>query len=496
MQVTSLTIRFVAATLCAITAPAALSLDSDGDGLVDAQDNCAEHANPDQRDTDGDFFGNRCDADLNNDGLTNVLDLGLLRGRFFSADPDADLNGDGTVNVVDLGVFRELFFAPPGPSGPAVANTPLQLTPVFAQAGVDNALSMRQAPNDPDRWYALERAGRLVSFADDDAVTTLKVVMTVPGVDTEFEGGALGFDFHPDFATNGHVYVSYTTDGPDFSTPLISRVSRFTMSPDPRDGLLIANPASEVIVLSVDQPYANHNGGNVLFGPDGFLYLGLGDGGSSNDPGDHGQRTETLLGAMLRLDVDVSAPDFAAGTRYYIPPTNPFAAESACGAGAGCPEIFAWGLRNPWRFSFDRLTGELWAGDVGQNQREEIDIVTAGANYGWRCREGDLAYIGGPNCPPESEMTDPVHDYPRSDGYSVTGGYVYRGSQIPGFAGMYVFADYGSGRFWGIYRGDYAGPLLSTNASPVSFAESLDGELYVLSSSFFGSAIYRLDYAP
>jgi glucose/arabinose dehydrogenase len=312
-------------------------------------------------------------------------------------------------------------------------------------------------------------------------------------VDAFFEGGALGFDFDPQFDSNGYLYVSYTAEGPNFATPLISRLSRFDTSIDPADGLIVADPLSEQILLSVDQPYANHNGGNLLFGPDGLLYYGLGDGGSGGDPENNGQRIDTLLGALLRIDVGVTAEDFASGVRYYVPDGNPFSHSVACDPVEGCPEIYAYGLRNPWRYSFDRLTGELWLGDVGQSAREEIDLVVPGGNYGWRCREGDLPYSSSMGCPPLDEMEAPVYDYSHVSGVnSVTGGYVYRGSQIPGFQGMYVFSDYGRGEIWGIYNGDYAGELLNTALNPVSFAESLDGEIYLMSNA----EVYRLELAP
>ncbi len=483
--------RLVAAVALLWAAQGALALDTDGDGTVDAQDNCINDANPAQTDSNGDNFGNACDADLNDDGVVNVVDLGILRLRFFTDDADADFNLDGVVNVVDLGIMRSRFFEPPGPSGVAIANTPLQLTRVYSGLGFSSPLAMRMIPGDDSRWYVLERGGRLRSFEAVDSVGTLKQLMITPGVDTNFEGGALGLDFHPDFANNGYIYISFTTEGPNFTIPLTSRISRFETSIDPVDGLLIADPLSEEVILAVDQPFANHNGGNLLFGPDGYLYLGLGDGGSGGDPSNHGQRTETLLGAMLRIDVDVTAEDFENGVRYYIPEGNPFSANADCAAGA-CPEIFAYGLRNPWRFSFDRETGDLWAGDVGQSAREEVDIVRVGGNYGWRCREGFIAFSTSAGCPPLDEMIDPVHDYNHGLGFSITGGYVYRGDDIPGFQGMYVYTDYGSARYWGIYRGDFAGELFDTTGSPVSFAEHLDGELYVLSSS----QIFRLELAP
>ncbi len=479
------------ATVCALTTTSVMAADADGDGLNDIDDNCIGIANADQRDSDGDLFGNACDADLDNDGVVNFVDLGILRTRFFTADADADFDGDGAVNFIDLGIMRQLFFEAPGPSGVAIANTPLQLTRIYAGINMSSPLSMRQTAADPNRWYFLERAGRLVSAETDDATTSLKTVMTVPGVDTNFEGGALGFDFHPDFATNGHIYVSYTAEGPTFSTPLISRIARFDTSVDPDDGQIVADPGSQVIILEVDQPFANHNGGNLLFGPDGMLYLGLGDGGSGGDPQNHGQRTETLLGSMVRIDVDVTQADFDNGVRYYIPPGNPFSDSPACGQGDGCPEIFAFGLRNPWRFSFDRETGQLWAGDVGQSAREEVSIVTEGGNFGWRCREGMIPFNTS-NCGPASDYIEPIVDYSHSFGFSITGGYVYRGSQIPGLQGMYLYSDFGSGRFWGVYNGDDAGELFDTTFNVVSFGEGLDGEIYVLASS----RVYRLELQP
>ena len=470
-------------------------LDTDGDGLADAQDNCVLAANPDQRDTDGDFYGNLCDPDLNGDGIVNTLDLGILRERFFGSDEDADFNGDGSVNVADLAVMKALFFMTPGPSGVAAGNTALTLTRVFSGLSLSRPIAMHQLPGDPDNWYVLERGGRIVGFEDRDDVTASWTVLNGYGpIDDFFEGGALGFAFHPNFASNGYLYVSYTADGVTPGASLESRIARFETSLD-GEGQLVADAASELILIRVDQPYGNHNGGNLLFGPDGYLYWGLGDGGSSGDPLDSGQSTDTLLGSMLRLDVDVSAQDVANGIFYRVPGDNPFAGGAGC-AVDGCPEIFAFGLRNPWRFSFDRDTGALWVGDVGQNAREEIDIVVNGGNYGWRCREGSQAYSSGPSCPPLAEMEAPIHDYGHGVGYSVTGGYVYRGSSIPGFNGMYVFADYGSGTVWGIYNQTFSGTLLDTNIPIVSFAEDLAGELYVLSFSFSGWAIYRLESAP
>jgi uncharacterized repeat protein (TIGR03806 family) len=243
-------------------------------------------------------------------------------------------------------------------------------------------------------------------------------------------------------------------------------------------------------LLRVDQPFTNHNGGNIAFGPDGHLYVGLGDGGSGGDPQAHAQNTRDLLGALLRLDVS------GAGA-YAIPPTNPFATQPRCTAAvnaANCPEIYAWGLRNPWRFSFDRATGELWLGDVGQGEFEEIDRVELGGNYGWNCREGAHAYSSpAPACSMVSGLIDPVHEYGRSLGVSVTGGYVYRGSANPSLVGSYIFGDFGSGRIWRLV-GDGAGgysaeELLDTSLSIASFGEDVDGEIYVVD---LGGTLHRM----
>jgi hypothetical protein len=201
------------------------------------------------------------------------------------------------------------------------------------------------------------------------------------------------------------------------------------------------------VLLTVDQPFSNHNGGNLVFGPDGLLYAGLGDGGSSGDPQDNAQNTRTLLGKMLRIDV-------SAGTGYTIPASNPFAANSRCTTGNGsdpCPEIFAFGFRNPWRFSFDRATGELWVGDVGQGAWEEVDRVVAGGNYGWRFREGAHCFEPASGCPTAHDgqpLIDPVAEYDHATGESITGGYVYRGTANPALVGRYVFADFISGRLF------------------------------------------------
>ncbi len=464
---------------------AAQATDNDGDGVLDLLDNCSAVANADQRNTDGDLYGNVCDPDFNNDGAVNFPDLALMKSVFFLQGAfDQDMNGDGFVNFVDLSLFSEYFFSAPGPAGGLAGG--ITLTPAYTSAGLSNPIAMKQAPGDDSYWYAAERAGRIVRFdaTDPDAVA-VDILDITDRVDTFFEGGLLGFAFDPDFATNERLFLSYTADGDNGSTnPLDSRISMFT--PDasmPGD----FDKDSEVVIIEIDQPYGNHNGGDIAFGPDGFLYLGLGDGGSGGDPLDNGQNISTLLGSIIRLDVNVSAADISNGITYRIPAGNPYAMSASCAT--GCPEIFAIGLRNPWRISFDTLTDDLYTGDVGQNAREEIDLVTVGNNYGWRCYEANLTY-NTTECLPASEFTFPLADYGRTLGNSVTGGYVYRGTDFPALQGVYLYADYGSGRFWGLLGGKDLGELIDTSLRPATFAQSNDGEVYVL--DLWTGAIYQV----
>src|SRR5581483_11760178 len=281
------------------------------------------------------------------------------------------------------------------------------------------------------------------------------------------ECGLLGLAFHPQFKNNGRFFVNYTTKK---NGKLQTYVSEFKANPMSSR----ADANSERELLHFDQPWANHNGGEVIFGPDGMLYIGTGDGGAGGDPQQNGQSLHTWLGKILRIDVDHGQP-------YVAPKDNPFV-----GQNDAMPEIWAYGLRNPWRFSFDRQTGQLWCGDVGQDKWEEVDIIERGKNYGWSAKEGTHDFK------PErakGELTDPVKDYPRRDangrylGQSVTGGYVYRGKQIPALQGMYVYADYQSGNIFGLKWDGHAltfdGTLIQAPFLISSFGEDKDGELYV-----------------
>ncbi len=292
------------------------------------------------------------------------------------------------------------------------------------------------------------------------------------------EQGLLGLAFHPDYANNGYFYVNYTDNGGN------TRISRFTVS----NNINIADPDSEQIIYVVSQPYTNHNGGDLNFGPDGYLYIGLGDGGSGGDPGNFAQNPQSALGKMLRIDIDNGFP-------YSIPADNPFVGDAST-----LDEIWALGLRNPWRFSFDDLTGDLWIADVGQDDLEEIDFQPAssagGENYGWRCYEGTMPFNTG-GCPPATDMTAPIHVYGNSfsTGCSVTGGYVYRGARYPRLYGTYLYADYCTGKFWGIqpngvngWFNEEVGDLDSYEYA--TFGEDESKELYV--AGFADGVIYKI----
>ncbi len=370
----------------------------------------------------------------------------------------------------------------PDASADSLKGNEVQLERVFQGISLDLPVWMTQPPGSSD-WYAVEQRGRIVTFPDDAEAKSKTVVLDISDqVKFGGEQGLLGLAFHPQWPQKPHAYVNYTsTVGGDRHT----RVSRFTrLGEGPK-----LDPKSEKILMKVDQPYANHNGGEVLFGPDGYLYVGFGDGGLAGDPQENGQDPGTILGSMVRIDVDGGDP-------YGIPKDNPFADSDE-----GAAEVWAWGLRNPWRFSFDRKTGALWAGDVGQNAWEEVDIVEGGKNYGWNIKEGTHCYdppmhlkiLGSGDCGEGVEgLTPPVFDYSQENGdRSVTGGYVYRGGNIPKLQGKYVYGDYVSGRIWAYDPEAKENELLvDTPLSIASFWESKAGEIGVL--SYADGRVYRL----
>jgi glucose/arabinose dehydrogenase len=333
---------------------------------------------------------------------------------------------------------------------------------------------------------AFDGSGRLFVVEQQGVIRVLRQGQTLPEpfldirhkTESGGEKGLLSVAFHPRFRDNGYFYVDYTARDKD----LYTIVSRFKTGPDRR-----ADLASERVLLKIKQPYANHNGGQLAFGPDGYLYIGMGDGGSANDPHDHGQNRDSLLGKILRIDVDREDGKLP----YAIPADNPF--RNTAGTR---PEIYALGFRNPWRFSFDVASGHLYAADVGQDRVEEINIVTRGGNYGWRVMEGDICTPAiNPVCDARGYVA-PIHVYRHPEGFSVTGGFVYRGRAIPALCGVYLYADYVTNRVWGFrtdgqranqntgLAGPASGPGLlkrtdSGALSISSFGENEERELYV-----------------
>jgi glucose/arabinose dehydrogenase len=325
------------------------------------------------------------------------------------------------------------------------------------------------------RLFITQQNGRIAVF-DGTSVLAQPFLDITPLVSCCGERGLLSAAFHPRYRENGFFYVDYT----DASGATV--IARYSVSSDPNR----ADPNSAVILLTIPQPFSNHNGGQLQFGPDGYLYIGMGDGGSAGDPGDRAQNLGELLGKLLRIDVDHGSP-------YAIPPSNPFV--SRAGARG---EIWAYGLRNPWRFSFDRVTGDLWIADVGQGAWEEIDFQTAtspgGENYGWRRMEGNHCFNPASNCDSGS-LVKPIAEYSHAGGAcSVTGGYVYRGTRAPRLSGAYLYGDYCSGTIWGTVRA-FDGTastrvLASTTFDLTTFGEDLTGELYA--ADYATGAIYRI----
>jgi len=371
---------------------------------------------------------------------------------------------------------------PPPP--PAACSAGIETPRAFPALSFASPTAMLQAPNDASRWFVLEQDGIVHAFENDpDEDDTEAFVDLRDRVHNDGEAGLLGMAFHPDFATNGLVYLNYS----ELSGGVVRSVtSEFTSM----DGGVTLDPASERELIVVPKPATNHNGGNLAFGPDGYVYIGLGDGGSPGDDAGNAQNPERLLGKMLRIDVD-SRPG---GAPYGIPPDNPNVGNPLCEDGEGtaaCPEIYATGFRNPWRWSFDRQDGTLWVADVGEGSFEEVDIVERGGNYGWNVREGAHCFSPASGCS-TAGLTDPVAEYSHSIGFSITGGYVYRGGQSTQVAGNYVFGDFsgmigwlepdGSGGFdvRELVEEGCTPPGADDPLAPSAFAEDLDGELFLL----------------
>lgn len=352
--------------------------------------------------------------------------------------------------------------APPPPPDASSFPNASDYTWQLVTSGLDRPVDLQA--DGSGRLFVIEKLGHIHIIENGQLIETPFLNIEDRVNDNSNEMGLLGLAFHPNYAQNGYFFVNYTGSGGD------TFLSRFQVSGDPN----IANPSSEVNLLHVKQPFPNHNGGTLQFGPDGYLYAGLGDGGAAGDPFGNAQKTDNLLGKILRLDVDTTEP-------YAIPSDNPFG-----------NEIWAYGLRNPWRISFDPLTGDLYIGDVGQNTYEEIDYLPAGSpggtNFGWDFREGAHEFEG--KAP--AGLTDPVAEYSHAEGgCSVTGGYVYRGS-LPEWNGIYLYGDYCTGYVWGLIKSDggWQGQLLfDTDANITSFGQDEAGEIHLVGD---GGGVYKL----
>jgi glucose/arabinose dehydrogenase len=361
--------------------------------------------------------------------------------------------------------------------GGVITNPSVDFAPAFGGISFDNPVKLVQHPTNADRWYVVEQGGLVKTFLASNpsgSVATAADVDALVNLGSGGEQGLLGMAIDPNFASSDEVYFTYTDEGTNNSV-----LARWVSD----DSGLTFTPDSPSLVLAIAHPLANHNGGDIMFGPDGFLYYSMGDGGGADDPDNNGQNPRTLLGKILRLDVN-------GGTPYAIPPGNPNASNPNCTGGSGslpCPEIYALGMRNPWRMNFDPSGGKLYVGDVGQGAREEIDILTTpGANYGWDCLEGDLAHTTSATCN-FGTFTAPEVVHGRTEARAITGGAVYRGSAVASLRGFYVYGDFLTGLFFAFDVSVPDAPVqrLALPVTSVSaFGQGRDGEVYVVS---FGS---------
>ncbi|WP_158857705.1 PQQ-dependent sugar dehydrogenase [Lunatibacter salilacus] len=355
--------------------------------------------------------------------------------------------------------------------------TEISITDAFPGLTFTRPVDVQHAGD--ERFFVVEQRG-VISVVSGDLQNPEKgVFLDIESQvrDQGNEEGLLGLAFHPDFENNGYFFVNYTASSPNRTV-----ISRFQVSASNANQ---ADSGSGLVLLEIEQPYGNHNGGQVVFGPDGYLYTGMGDGGSGGDPQNNSQNLTNLLGAILRIDVDNPSN----GMNYSIPPDNPFVNNKE----GYREEIFAYGLRNPWRFSFDVENGNLWTGDVGQNRLEEINIIENGGNYGWRVMEGTQCFNPAVDCD-RSGLTLPIWEYGRSAGdVSITGGFVYRGESIPQIQGQYIYGDFVSGRIWSLEVTDMDDPI-NTELIQVPFGLSsfgVDSNNELLLCGFDGK-IHRL----
>jgi glucose/arabinose dehydrogenase len=356
-----------------------------------------------------------------------------------------------------------------GPNEPDAPAVHLQTVVSGLSAPVD----LQNAHDGTGRLFIVEQGGTIRIFKGKKLLPT-PFLNVSSLIETGGEKGLLGVAFHPQYKANGRFFVNYTRR---FNGTLQTAVAEYHVSSN-RD---LADPNSGKVLLTVAQPFDNHKGGQLAFGPDGFLYIGMGDGGSGGDPQGNGQNLSTLLGKMLRIDINSGSP-------YAIPPDNPFV-----GVAGARGEIYAYGFRNPWRFSFDNQKSKrLFVGDVGQDAWEEVDIVTKGGNFGWNVMEGSHCYPAGANCDKSGKVL-PIAEYSHSEGIAVIGGYVYRGSAIPALQGLYIFGDYGSGQLWTLQETQpgtwQRTPLLSTGIQISALGRAGNNEIYVLG---YSGTLYKL----
>jgi len=343
----------------------------------------------------------------------------------------------------------------------------------FPQLTFSQPVGIYHAGDRTGRLFVVEQRGSIQVFENSPSSTSKVFLDITDRVLFGGEQGLLGLAFHPSYQTNGYFYVDYVANN-----PLRTVIARYSLMADDFNQ---ANKSSELVLLEVAQPFSSHKGGQLAFGPDGYLYIALGDGGSGGDPFGNAQNRSSPLGKILRIDVDSDS----GGRNYGIPTDNPFASNTV----GYMEEIYAYGLRNPWKFSFDTVTLQLWAADVGQSQREEIDIIEKGKNYGWNIMEGTLTYTAGN----QTGLELPIWEYDRDEGIAVIGGFVYRGSELTGLIGSYVYRDYGLGKIWGL---SYNGPgtatnrlINDTNLVISSFGVDQQNELYMCA---FDGKIYKL----
>lgn len=419
--------------------------------------------------------------------LTSAVAAGLLFSCV-AARAQAPATSPGAPAASPAAASPTINLADP-PASLNVSPMPVQVVEAYPKLRVSRPIVVSGAGDGSGRLFIASQTGEIYFINESDTdveepTLFMNLSETVSYKDRENEEGLLGLAFHPKFRENGYFYVYYTTS----ERPHVSIISRFnTLKGDANR----ADPASELELMEIQQPFWNHNGGTLVFGPDGYLYIGLGDGGKGNDPLQSGQDNSKLLGTILRIDVDHKSGEL----NYAIPQDNPLVGQQNV-----WPEIYAWGIRNIWRMSFDPKTGDLWAADVGQNDWEEIDLITKGGNYGWSLREGAHPFTLGGNkgSGPSRDLIDPLIEYPHTDdwGKSVTGGAVYRGAATPSLDGYYLYGDYVSGRLWAL-RYDAAQKKVTENRPiewsqfPVfTFGQTDSGEV-LMSTMMAGGRIYK-----